>query len=269
MTPEERNLVTELFERLASLETNPRDPAAERAIIEGLRQAPNAVYSLVQTVLVQDEALKRADAHIRELEEQEQQQQQQQNTSFLGGLRDQVLGRRDDTRAGSVPSVRPGSPGGGISSAWRNTGAPAQPAQPAQAFEPAPHAGGGSFLGTAAAAAAGVVGGSLLMSGIHSMMGGGQGHAGYGSGFGGQRDASPWDNSGGGGNLAREAGLDDMGHGSRPSGSEPSGGGGSSGLFGGGESDEQDPSGGGGEDDSDFTPDDDDNTAGFDGGGDE
>jgi hypothetical protein len=68
MTPEERKLVTDLFDRLATLEDAQRDPEAERAIMDGLRQAPNAVYALVQTALVQDMALKRADARIRELE---------------------------------------------------------------------------------------------------------------------------------------------------------------------------------------------------------
>ncbi len=68
MTPEERELVIELFDRLATLEDAQRDAEAERLIRDGLRQAPNALYALVQTVLVQDEALKRADARIRELE---------------------------------------------------------------------------------------------------------------------------------------------------------------------------------------------------------
>ncbi|MGN6462727.1 MAG: DUF2076 domain-containing protein, partial [Pseudolabrys sp.] len=68
MTPQERQLVDDLFARLASLETAPRDADAVRAIQDGLRQAPNAVYALVQTVLVQDEALKRADERIRQLE---------------------------------------------------------------------------------------------------------------------------------------------------------------------------------------------------------
>ena len=56
MTPEERNLVIELFDRLATLEDAQRDQDAERLIRDGLRQAPNASYALVQTVLVQDEA---------------------------------------------------------------------------------------------------------------------------------------------------------------------------------------------------------------------
>ena len=68
MTPQERELVTELFDRLATLESAPRDADAERAMAEGLARAPHAVYALVQTALVQDEALKRANARIQELE---------------------------------------------------------------------------------------------------------------------------------------------------------------------------------------------------------
>src|SRR5438132_10108788 len=112
MTPEERNLVIELFDRLATLEDAQRDPEAERMIKDGLRQAPNAPYALVQTVLVQDEALKRADARIRELEGAGGAAAPQE-TSFLGGMRDALLGRRD-TR-GSVPSVRPDEAGSEMS----------------------------------------------------------------------------------------------------------------------------------------------------------
>ena len=59
MTPQEQELVNELLDRLAELEGNPRDSDAERLIADGLRRAPHAVYALVQTALVQDEALKR------------------------------------------------------------------------------------------------------------------------------------------------------------------------------------------------------------------
>ena len=70
MNPQEQDLVNELFDRLAKLETNPRDPDAGRLIADGLKRAPNAVYSLVQTALVQDEALKRANARIEALQAQ-------------------------------------------------------------------------------------------------------------------------------------------------------------------------------------------------------
>ena len=69
MTPQERQLMAELFDRLATLENTPRDPDAEAMIREGFRRAPNAAYALVQTVLVQDEALKAANNHIQQYEQ--------------------------------------------------------------------------------------------------------------------------------------------------------------------------------------------------------
>src|SRR5579871_2656960 len=144
MTPQERELVDELFDRLAKLENSTRDLDAERAIIEGLRRAPNATYALVQTALVQDEALKRADARIRALEGQLS-QAPQSGGGFLDNMRDALLGHRDQPRGGSVPSVRPQAPSMGA--------APA----PNMAWQAAPTSGGSSFLGTAAAAAAGVI----------------------------------------------------------------------------------------------------------------
>jgi hypothetical protein len=204
MTPEERNLVIELFDRLATLEDAQRDPEAERLIRDGLRQAPNATYALVQTVLVQDEALKRADARIRELESGSAAEAAPRDTSFLGGMRDSILGRREGR--GSVPSVRPGE-AAPVSPAW-HTGTQATQPMPA-APAGAPMAPGGSFLGTAAAAAAGVIGGSLLLSSIRSMMGHQQGaHAAFDPGSAAS-GSSPW--SGAGGELSRQAGLDDVG----------------------------------------------------------
>ena len=203
MTPEERNLVIELFDRLATLEDAQRDPEAERLIRDGLRQAPNALYALVQTVLVQDEALKRADARIRELESASAAEAAPPDQSFLGGVRESVLGKREGR--GSVPSVRPGE-AAPMSPAW-HTAAQPMPAGPVGA----PPAPGGSFLGTAAAAAAGVIGGSLLLSGIRSMMGYQQGaHAAFDPGSS-TSGASPWGGGAAGGELSRQAGLDDVG----------------------------------------------------------
>jgi hypothetical protein len=71
---------------------------------------------------------------------------------------------------------------------------------------------GGSFLGTAAAAAAGVVGGSLLMGGLRSMMGGGgHAHSALDPSAGAPRGGSPWSGGSDGGDLSRQAGLEDMG----------------------------------------------------------
>jgi hypothetical protein len=206
MTPEERNLVIELFDRLATLEDAQRDPEAERLIKDGLRQAPNAPYALVQTVLVQDEALKRADARIRELEGAGA--ETPRDTSFLGGMRESLFGKG----RGSVPSVRPGEAAPAsppVSPAWQTGTQAPMPAGPAAA-PGTPGAPGGSFLGTAAAAAAGVIGGSLLMSGIRSLMGHpGGAHAAFDPASG-ATGSSPWGGSGGG-ELSREAGLDNIG----------------------------------------------------------
>ena len=202
MTPEERQRVDELFERLSSLETSPRDRDAEGAIASGLRRAPNATYALVQTVLVQDEALRAAEARIAELE--------QQNgaarpgafdagapRSFLDSMRDSFFG--SSAPRGSVPSVRPGA----SAPMWNGAQEPPRAAS-----------GGGSFLGTAAAAAAGVIGGSLLINSLRGMMGpSGNGQSMFDSA--GSGSASPWSGNSGnssGGELSRDAGLGDVGN---------------------------------------------------------
>lgn len=212
MTPQERQLIDDLFDRLSKLEGSPRDRDAEGAIMEGLRRAPNATYALVQTVLVQDEALKRANARIQELEGQGPEPQQQ--GSFLDSMRDAVFGQgqsQGQPSRGSVPNA--GRP------VW-NSGQAMPPGygqpqgQPYGGQQPPPMpggGGGGSFLGTAAAAAAGVVGGSLLLSSIRGMMGGG-GHA-FGDTAGrsgGVEDRRPWGNDS---DLAKEAGINDIGRG--------------------------------------------------------
>src|SRR5437764_3509937 len=159
MTPQESELVDELFNRLVQLETAQRDPEAERLIADGLRRAPHAVYALVQTVLLQDEALKRANAHIEELQVQTSvvAEPEQRSASFLDSMREALGGRAPH---GSVPSVR------------RAGANQSQGQQPQPGYLGAPGFGsGGSFLGTAASAAAGVIGGSLLLDGIRSMFG--------------------------------------------------------------------------------------------------
>jgi uncharacterized protein len=227
MTPQERQLIDDLFDRLAKLESAKRDPEAMSAIMQGLRNAPNAVYALVQTTLVQDEALKRADMRIQELEAAAAQQNQSENQSggFLDSMRGAIFGQNQPH--GSVPNVRAPDMGGGSRPAW-NTGQVLQQSQPpGQYNQPAygqpyggaqqqPSAfggGGGSFLGTAAAAAAGVVGGSLLAGSIRSMMGGSGNQQGFGDTAGhngGIEDRRPSGDQSGG-DLAREAGINDIG----------------------------------------------------------
>jgi hypothetical protein len=212
MTPQERQMVDDLFDRLARLETAPREADAEAAIMAGLRRAPNATYALVQTVLLQDEALRQAHDRIAELEGRAP--AQAEPGGFLDSMRS-ALGFDAAPGRGSVPRVPPADSG---RPAW-NTGqvlgaAPNGPAGGSAADPRAagmPGGGGSSFLGTAAATAAGVIGGSLLMNSLRGLTGGGQQH-----GFGDVANndkASPWggNNDASGGNLARDAGVGDIG----------------------------------------------------------
>lgn len=216
MTPEERQLIDELFDRLSKLESAPRDPDAAAAIAQGLRRAPNAAYPLVQTVLVQDEALKRANSRIQELEAGGS-AAQSQSGGFLDSMRETIFGQNQPR--GSVPNVPP--PDIASRPVW-NSGQVMQQASPPGPYEQAPYGqpygapqsplgGGGSFLGTAAAAAAGMIGGSLLLGSIRSMMGGS--HHGFGDPNAvGDRGAgqNPWTDQAGS-NLARDAGINDIG----------------------------------------------------------
>jgi hypothetical protein len=219
MTPQERRLVDDLFERLATLERNPREPDAEDAIRDGLRRAPNATYALVQTVLLQEEALRQANDRIAELESADA--PQQDSGGFLGSMRDAVFGG-GNTRS-SVPPVGGGRPMG-VPPGFQRAGDPyqapggyqTQSGAAPQAPEPARGGAGGSFLGTAAAAAAGVIGGSLLMNSLGGMFGGGEAKAqGLGDVAGKETSgasANPWgDAAAGDGNLAQQAGLDSVG----------------------------------------------------------
>jgi uncharacterized protein len=151
----------------------------------------------VQTVLVQDEALRRADARIRDLTGEDA--EATTSGGFLDSMRQALTGRST-----SVPSVRPGAP----DLRWNSGGAfPSANAAPAQGGG----YGGGSFLGTAAASAAGVIGGALLLNSISSMFG----HHGGGSAFAAvpQQGGSPWDrdSNASGSDLARDAGINDIG----------------------------------------------------------
>lgn len=206
MTPQERQLIDDLFDRLAKVEATPRDASAERAIAEASQRAPHALYALVQTVLVQDEALKQAEARIRELSGEGE---APAGGGFLDSMRNAMSGR------GSVPSVRAGTP----DSRWNTGGALAQVQQPTSPFNAPPQAQGGgpSFLGTAAATAAGVIGGSLLFNALGGLFGGHNSGSASASTMADvprdQGSGSPWggNDNAAGSDLSREAGVNDVG----------------------------------------------------------
>jgi uncharacterized protein len=173
MTPQERELLTNLVARLKQAPPAETDDEALAMIRDLVRDLPDAPYLLAQTVLIQDFALHQAQSRLAELERQAQPQRASGGGSFLGA----IFGSAAPSRP--QPAPQPQAPA--------YTQAPPAYAQ----AQPGPWGGGGgpfaqssgpSFLRNAAATAAGVAGGALLFQGIESLFG--MGHGGLG-GLGG------------------------------------------------------------------------------------
>lgn len=158
MTPQERELLTGLFNRLKQCDHNPKEPEAERFIAQAVAAQPSAPYFMAQLLVVQDQALSAAQARIRQLEQEAEAARAQPAAparSFLG----------------EAPAMGP----------WgthRGSGAPqAAPAPVTAGYTPPTAQSGGGFLRGALQTAAGVAGGALLFEGIGSLLrhGGGWG----------------------------------------------------------------------------------------------
>jgi hypothetical protein len=172
MTPEERQMITGLFDRMRSYGTPQKDREAETIINEGVRSTPDAGYMLVQSVLVQEHALQEAGNRIKDLEEQVRnlrstgQERAPESGSFLGGL---FGAGRPASQPGpsSVPVIGSRAPAPSAYEQderrpWQQGAPPQQQAVPA----------GGGFLRSAMATAAGVAGGMLAAGAIRDLMGG-------------------------------------------------------------------------------------------------
>jgi hypothetical protein len=184
MTPQERDLITALLGRLQQQSGKPRDPEADALIREGGAKMPDALYLLVQTVLIQDMALHEAQNRIAELERtRDAPSARETPPSFLPQRQSQSATQGSVPTAGRWSNAAPGAASPSAQPGWsQSTGAPAM-APPAYGYGtgygPQMLTGGGSsFLRDAAATAAGVVGGSLLFQGLHSMFA-----PNYGAGF--------------------------------------------------------------------------------------
>lgn len=142
MTPQEQQLIESLFQRLAqaAAQAGPRDPQAEALIQQRVQSLPGAVYYMAQTLLVQERALREAEARLA-----------------------------GQQQGGGAGSFLPPSPGG-----------PAYRAAPPYAAGPPPQPAGGGvggFLAGAGKIALGVGGGILVadaaMGLAHDLFGGG------------------------------------------------------------------------------------------------
>ena len=233
MTSQEQQLLQDLCARLTLTQGQPKDAQADAELRRGLSNAPDAVYWLAQRTLMLEQAIQQAQQQIGELQQQvklAQQSQSQGAGSFLSGGLGTHFGRAPERYAEDAgyaanaqppyqpqyqpqnqPQVAPQP------SSWRDRffgGGSAPRAAAPQAYGQPATSAGSSFLGNAAAAAAGVAGGMFLFNGLENLMGGH--HAGSGSQSGGSeskslaQDSSSQGLHGDSGNtssLANDAGL--------------------------------------------------------------
>lgn len=175
MQSQEQQLILELAGRLKNTAVNEKDAEADTLIQETIANQKDAVYRLVQAVIVQHLALTKSQQDMNLLQEKVQQLESQQlsgkkSASFLDGLTEKLFGRSNTTASPQ-------------SSNLNQTQMPSpmmaqQPQQPYSApntsgFSSNPgFSSGSSFLGSALTTAAGVAGGMFLFDGIRHMFGG-------------------------------------------------------------------------------------------------
>jgi hypothetical protein len=201
MSPEERQLLTALFDRVRTAAATPRDREAEALIDRATREQPSATYYLAQAVIVQEKGLEAAANHIKELEERVRQleagESEHRQAEQGGGFLSSIFGTSQAQQSAPAP--------GPWGSAPRQTyqqpeyddprdsnvrRVPQQPTGPWTQQASAPSAGG-SFLHGALGTAAGVAGGMLLANSLSGIFGNHMSSLGLGSPFG----ASPFGNA--------------------------------------------------------------------------
>ena len=182
MTPDERQLLSGLFDRMQTQSNGQRDREAESFIADRVRQQPYAPYLLSQTVIVQEQALRAAADKIQQLESHLQGgggQQPQEDNSFLGGIGRMFGGGSSQPRSAPPSSGGAWNQGQGYPQQGQNyppqsQGGPWGQQAPQQGWgQQAPQqAGGGGFLRGALGAAAGVAGGVLAADALRGLFGG-------------------------------------------------------------------------------------------------
>jgi len=186
MTPQERDVIAGIFDRLKQAANQPRDPEAEAFIAERLREQPYAPYVMAQSVYVQEQALQNLQAQVEELQgklralEERPAEAPAQSGGFLSGI---FGGAAQPPRARSVPSF-PQRAEQAPSPAW-NVQPQAAPQPGMQAPAPGPWGGqaaqpagrGGGFMASALTTAAGVAGGMVVGNMLMNAFGGGHGAA--------------------------------------------------------------------------------------------
>jgi hypothetical protein len=169
MSPEESQIIRDIFNRIRSAGPVPNDPQARAAISQEMIANPDAGIGLIQLIV----SLETQRAQLANERDQLAAQLRGAGQQSSGGL----FGGR------STPSYAPPPPP--QASSWGNQ-PPPPPQQPAGPWggQPQQPAQGGSFLRTALGSAAGVAGGLFAFDALSNMFGGHRGGLGGGL-FGG------------------------------------------------------------------------------------
>jgi hypothetical protein len=153
MNNEESRRLQEFLSQLTLIRGVSKDAEADRMIREAAASQPDALYLLVQKAMLQNQALLTAQARMQSLQQQLDEARRQSAPSASGDFlsRDPWAAAppRNPYSSPSAPAPMGAVPMGG--GPWG--GSPV-----------------GSFLGAAAATAAGVAGGAFLFHGIESLM---------------------------------------------------------------------------------------------------
>lgn len=157
MNPQERAELENFLDQLVQIRGVEKIAEADGMIRRAVDRQPDAAYLLVQRAMLLGRALKQAKAQIAELE----QAQQEPSREFLGSSASSSWSA--SAPAGPSAMAAPARPPTGASPSF-------QPAAPT-GWPVAGPGGGSSFLGQAAATAAGVAGGAFLFEGIESLFG--------------------------------------------------------------------------------------------------
>lgn len=209
MTPQENQLLQQFLDQLLQVRGIAKDPQADAMISRAVAQQPDAAYLLVQRALLQDQALEAAKAQIAALQSQQQTAASSHGGSFLGSADSWGNSAR------AVPHTPAPAPGYGMQPSPSPYSMPAQMAQ-RRGMSGLFGGGGGSFLGSMAATAAGVAGGAFLYQGLQNLLGDHSnpaqaGQHGMADLSGADHGADPLADSGDTSDLAADAGLDDIG----------------------------------------------------------
>ncbi len=209
MNPQERDIISGVFDRLKKGADAPREPEAEKFIADQIAAQPYAPYIMTQSLYVQEQAINNMQTRIKELELQLQAAHElhpPEASAVKGGFFSSIFGGSSAPQA--APAPQQGSP-------WGRAPAPQQPqyAQPPQQSGPwaAPQAaapGGGGFMASALTTAAGVAGGVLAANALSSMFSGhhgqqsssfmgdtNQSNAGYNDGYADAQQDQSYDNT--------------------------------------------------------------------------